>query len=542
MPRSFSRRLGVGNDGYAASRERAGSMSMLEAFDATRIVRRGRAAGAYAQGGVPVLGLPFRAWSGYAPAFNLRSSISSSKEASLQVFPLTTHTCLASLLDAGNQANAGFLLDGQLRAREDGAIRICPVEQQPRDAEAPPANFRSSNPFGRGARLSGGSVPCWRFAMKACACMFLSILALVLVGLLGALCAEPDATPTTRDVDLVVCLDTSNSMDGLIGAAKQKLWDLVNTLSRGQPTPHLRVALYSYGNDSYDAKAGWVRKELDFTTDLDHVFKKLFDLKTGGGTEYVARVCRDAVRDLAWSRQRDALKLIFVCGNEPATQDRTLALADVAALATKEGIVINPIYCGGGHDPAAAGWRELGTLAKGRFANIDQGQNVAVATPFDHKLAELANEVNATYVPYGAEGPARLKFQEQQTANSRGLGTANLAGRVVVQNSALYAQQGWDLVDRVKKEKGFDLTKLQDSELPETLRKMPPAERQQYVQDMLKKREAIQQQVDVLARQRQTYLRDEAKKAAATTLRRFDAVLEQTIRTQAAEKKIVIPE
>jgi hypothetical protein len=86
------------------------------------------------------------------------------------------------------------------------------------------------------------------------------------------------------------------------------------------------------------------------------------------------------------------------------------------------------------------------------------------------------------------------------------------------------------------------LTKLQDSELPETLRKMPPAERQQYVQDMLKKREAIQQQVDVLARQRQTYLRDEAKKAAATTLRRFDAVLEQTIRTQAAEKKIVIPE
>src|SRR3954462_15791841 len=85
--------------------------------------------------------------------------------------------------------------------------------------------------------------------------------------------ADEQAKPEqAKDIDLVICLDTSNSMDGLIEAAKQKLWALVNTMARAKPTPSLRVALYSYGNDGYDPKIGWVRKELDFGTDLDLVF------------------------------------------------------------------------------------------------------------------------------------------------------------------------------------------------------------------------------------------------------------------------------
>ena len=60
---------------------------------------------------------------------------------------------------------------------------------------------------------------------------------------------------------------------------------------------------------------GWVKKDLDLTTDLDLLYKQLFALRTNGGTEYVTRVCRDAVRDLKWSQQKDALKLIFVCVN-----------------------------------------------------------------------------------------------------------------------------------------------------------------------------------------------------------------------------------
>lgn len=354
--------------------------------------------------------------------------------------------------------------------------------------------------------------------------------------------ARANEPARTQDVDLVICLDVSNSMDGLIASAKQKLWDIVNTLARAEPTPKLRVALYSYGNDTYDAKIGWVRKELDFTSDLDAVFKKLFDLTTRGGTEYVARVCRDALRDLDWSSQANALKLIFVCGNEPATQDPTLRLAEIAALASAKGVLINSIYCGSANHGDAQGWRELAELARGKFANIDQGQKAAVATPFDKKLADLAESVNATYVPYGARGAERLNFQVEQSKNSAGLGAANLAARVVTQNTQLYRQEGWDLIDRMKKDKDFDLSKVPTGELPEKMRKMSPEERVRYLGEVRAKREAIQKQVEELARQRQDYLREDAKKNAATTQRRFDAVLEQTIRSQAADKKIHIPE
>src|SRR5262249_46735036 len=101
-----------------------------------------------------------------------------------------------------------------------------------------------------------------------------------------------------KNIDLAICLDISSSMRGLVNSARAKLWDIVTELARVKPAPNLRVALFSYGGtakNGYDARLGWVRKDLDLTTDLDALYEKLFALKIGGGTEYVTRVCRDAV-------------------------------------------------------------------------------------------------------------------------------------------------------------------------------------------------------------------------------------------------------
>src|SRR4051812_32148471 len=146
--------------------------------------------------------------------------------------------------------------------------------------------------------------------------------------------AEKPAAPRPADdakpIDLVLCLDVSGSMNGLIDSAKVKLWDIVNEMARLKPTPNLRVALYSYGHDTYPAEKGWVRKDVDLTSDLDDVYKVLNGLTINGGTELVARVTRDALRDQKWSTDPGALKLIFVCGNEPANQDREVTLESVA--------------------------------------------------------------------------------------------------------------------------------------------------------------------------------------------------------------------
>src|SRR5438445_5786693 len=85
-----------------------------------------------------------------------------------------------------------------------------------------------------------------------------------------------------KRVDLVIALDTSNSMDGLIDSARQKLWDVVNLLAQARPQPVLRVGLISYGNDDYDPASGWVRKESELTTDLDGIYARLFALRTHG--------------------------------------------------------------------------------------------------------------------------------------------------------------------------------------------------------------------------------------------------------------------
>lgn len=352
----------------------------------------------------------------------------------------------------------------------------------------------------------------------------------------------PLKTDARADIDLVLCLDTSNSMDGLINAAKQKLWDIVNTLAKAKPTPNLRVALYSYGNDGYDAKKGWVRKELDFTTDLDKIFEKMFELRTNGGTEYVTRVSHDAIVEQKWTANPKALKMIFVCGNEPANQDPTITLKTVAEMAVKHGINLNTIYCGGADDPDCKSWRELASLARSQFSNIDQSRHVAMATPFDKELAKFADDINKTYVPFGKLGKEASANQLMQTTNSAGLGLPNLAARVQSQATSVYRNADWDLVDKRKEDKKFDLEKIPVDQLSPNMQKMTPKERIAYLDEMQRQREEIQKKVLDLSRQRDVYLRTEMEKLPlAEQEKRFDSAIQGTIRSQGKAKGIVIP-
>ncbi len=223
-------------------------------------------------------------------------------------------------------------------------------------------------------------------------------------------------------VQVALCLDTSSSMDGLIDSAKRKLWDVVNDLAKAKPTPDLRVALYSYGNNAYDPKTGWVRQEIDLTADLDRVADSLFALRATtvrGGDEYVARVCREAVERLRWSDDARALKVIFVCGNESAEQDPQVKLKAVAEAAVRKGIILNTIYCGSPQDQEALAWREFARLGEGRFAAIDQDRGiVTIATQHDKELTELGGKLNNTYCFAGRDGKALADNQRKQDENA----------------------------------------------------------------------------------------------------------------------------
>jgi hypothetical protein len=363
-----------------------------------------------------------------------------------------------------------------------------------------------------------------------------------------------------KAIDLVLCLDTSNSMDGLIDSAKLKLWDIVNELARLRPTPDLRVALYSYGNDNHAPANGWVKKELDLTADLDDVYKALNTLRTRGGTELVARVGKAAIAEQPWSRAPGALKLVFVCGNEPVDQDRQVTLDEVADLAKSRAIILNTIYCGRGDSHEAKGWAMFAEKCGGRALSIDQNRALIAAVPkteFDDQILKAGDDLGKTYLAYGKEGADRFANQKAQDKNALeaapkapgggfgGGAPAAALGRAASKASELYRNDRWDLVDKMKQDKTFDITKVPDAELPADVAKLPPAERAGYVQKKAEERAALQKRIADLTAQRQRKLDEERAKGPQNPAdQALDEAVKGVVRDQAraagfevAEKK-----
>jgi len=340
----------------------------------------------------------------------------------------------------------------------------------------------------------------------------------------------------TRRIDLAICLDTSGSMGGLINAARQKLWDIVGELALAKPAPELRVSLITYGTPGYGAPS-YVKVQTQLTNDLDTVYEKLMALGTNGGAEYVGWVLHDAVTRLEWSDARDALKLVFVAGNESADQAKEeYDFRKVCADAIKQGIMVNSIYCGSPSDGIAPGWREVSQLADGNFAAIDHNNGtIEISTPFDKKIAELGAELNKTYVAYGAHGEAGAANQVAQDSNSAKMGAANSAARNIVKAQALYNNASWDLVD-ARNGKDFDLSKIKKEDLPENMREMTIEEQNAYLDKTEAQRKEVRKQINDLASQRREYIEAERKKLRKKGDKSFDTAMLRAVRAQAEKK------
>jgi hypothetical protein len=361
---------------------------------------------------------------------------------------------------------------------------------------------------------------------------------------LGATCttaaahSPPEPGAQRRDVDLVIALDVSGSMQGLIESAKQRLWDITNELAQARPVPALRVAILSYGRPSYGAQSGYVRVDLPFTADLDAVNATLFAFQTAGGDEYVARAIQTSLDRLQWSQDPDALQIVFVAGNESADQDPLLTTTHATAAAARRGIVVNTIYCGSENDGVAPGWRQVALNTHGMYASIDQNAAAVanVATPFDAELAALNVELNSTYIAFGSAGLESRENQLAQDANAFAMSPAAAASRTVAKAGVLYRAE-WDLVDAV--ESGKELAEIPVAELPPEMQALKPEEREAYVREKSQRRDEVQDRIGELADERSRYIAEQTAESADTGL---DAAILEGIREVAATKGFEFPE
>lgn len=339
-----------------------------------------------------------------------------------------------------------------------------------------------------------------------------------------------------KHIDLVICLDTSGSMRGLIESAKQKLWAVVNELATAKPRPDLRVALYHYGNSGLKAETGWVQQLCPLTDDLDSVYAKLFPLRTNGGNEYVARVVKAAVDELDWNKDKSTLRMIFVAGNEAATQDKKYGLQDTCKAAASRGIIVNTIFCGDMTTGQKTGWQDAAVWADGQYSAIDQNHGtVVVTTQYDKKLAELGAELNKTYVAYGKGGAAGAALQTAMDSSASKVNAPAAAERAVAKSTGLYRNTGWDLVDAAKEGK-VEVDKVAKEDLPENMQKMTPEQRKQYVAEQAKKRAEVQVQINELSAKRDAEVKQKMAEQGLDESKSMDTALRATVRSQAEKK------
>lgn len=329
------------------------------------------------------------------------------------------------------------------------------------------------------------------------------IVSLVLTALLAA--ATPLAAQETRPVDVVVVLDTSGSMENLLDATRARLWDVVNELGRMEPTPELRVGLISFGTEKATEEQGFIIRHIDLTDELDHAYAELMELTIGGGEEYVGRALNEAVDDMSWSRDRDALRVVFVAGNEPADQgDEDFRVA--AGVARDRDIIVNALYAGNREQGVVEKWHEVAKTGEGNFSAIDPAvSTIQIATPQDELLLRLNGSLNTTYVPYGEKGAAGLANQIAQDSNASRLGVQSCSSRIVAKGGALYNNASWDLVDK-SLEEGFDWAMLSSSDLPEELRAMSDEERSGFIDAKRVERERIQRKIQEASAAREAFV------------------------------------
>jgi hypothetical protein len=363
----------------------------------------------------------------------------------------------------------------------------------------------------------------------------------VVLALLPAIVAVGSPLPTEssgplgdepRAVDVVIALDTSGSMEQLLDSARARLWDVVGELGRMKPTPMLRVGLLTFGTESGGAEDGFIVQHVDLTDDLDAAYAGLMALTTEGSEEFVGRAIHTAIDSMSWSGDWNALRVIFIAGNESADQGVDDFDFRVAIRAARDrSIVINALFAGNREQAVTEKWPEIARIGEGNFSAIDPTVGtLQIPTPHDEILLELNARLNQTYVPYGPNGSDGLANQVAQDGNASRLGVQSCSSRIVAKGTSLYTNASWDLVDRAGVE-GFDWDSIALADLPESLQSMSADELDGYVNAKRAERESVQTEIQAVSLKREAFIRDVRSREIASS--DIGEAMRQAIREQA---------
>jgi len=326
---------------------------------------------------------------------------------------------------------------------------------------------------------------------------------------------NPVANNSNR-IDVVFVLDTTGSMSGLIQAAKEKIWSIATTMASANSAPEIRVGLVAY-RDRGDA---YVTKVVDLSSDLDTMYATLMDFQAkggGDGPESVNQALNDAVESMSWSQDKQAYKVVFLVGDAPPHMDYQddVKYPVSLALARDKNIVINTIQAGSSSS-ATKNWQHIAQLGQGQYFQVGQSGNaVAIASPFDEKIAKLSKKLDGTRLYYGnEEEKARQLKKVESTDKLHASATVETRARRATFNASTSGSINFlgegGLVDDITSGR-VDLSSIKKEELPKPLQALAPAAQKARISEMAERRNELQSEIRQLADKRTDYLKKKVK-------------------------------
>jgi uncharacterized protein YegL len=347
--------------------------------------------------------------------------------------------------------------------------------------------------------------------------------------------AKAAEAPARPSVEVVFVIDTTSSMGGLIEGAKQRIWAIANEIAKGRPAPRVKMGLVAF-RDKGDA---YVTKVFDLSENLDNTYKDLLSLQAeggGDGPEHVIAGLEDAVEKIAWSKDPKTFKVVYLVGDAAPHQDYSDAptLASVMQKAVRRGLIVNSVQCGADGATTVA-FNQIARLGEGRLLPVPQdGGMVAVATPFDDKMAALSVKLEGTGLAYGGGKAGALREMSLASA-VRGMASAPAAAERAEYKARAGFGGSSDLASAVA-ENRVALKDIKEEELPDALRDMPADKREAKLNEIAAQRKTLKKEMDGLAEARASWLKNQPGAMRADS---FDTRLVDALKAQAAKKGIV---
>ena len=347
----------------------------------------------------------------------------------------------------------------------------------------------------------------------------------------------------SHQIEVVFILDTTSSMSGLIQAAKEKIWSIATTMGSAEQAPDIKMGLVAF-RDRGDT---YVTRVLDLSQDLDSMYASLMDFKAqggGDGPESVNQALYDAINRISWSEDENVYKVAFLIGDAPPHMDynNDVQFPVTMEMAKRKGIVVNTIQSGQNSYTAPV-WKNIAQLGYGEYFQVENSGNaVAVATPYDKKLSELAASLEDTRLYFGdRETKERQKKKNEATSKiQQELSEAALARRATFNATASGASNFLgesELVDAISSGR-IALEDIDRDDMPADMKAYAPAEQMEVITRMAAQRLEIKRDIQKLSESRNDYIRDQVAKDGGAK-ESLDEKIYSAVKKQAKSKGLV---